>query len=144
MCVLAIGLALGMVIDAPLPSALRKELEPLQGFWHIIKAEKNGMTADFDPLGAAKALELEIKDNRWIFTGKDKGRIVGLGVNGESKWLDVRSIEPGRAGKVDEAIYRIEGDRLTVCLYQGEGRRRPTEFKSADAETILITLQRPK
>jgi hypothetical protein len=52
-------------------------------------------------------------------------------------------VEEGRKGQVDEAVYKVEGETLTICLYQGMGKRRPTSFETPkDSDTILVVFKR--
>jgi len=122
----------------------KKELEQLAGEWVMQQVEVKGQKVelkDSDP-----KMVLEIKDSKWIFTGKEKGEIIALDVNANPKCMDMRSSEEGRKGQVDEAIYKIEGNTLTICLHQGKGKRRPGKFETSpdDPDTILVVFQRAK
>jgi uncharacterized protein (TIGR03067 family) len=123
--------------DPPSPS-YPKELKRIQGEWVLQGAERNGTKFDFK-LDEPKMV-LEIRENKWIFTGKEKGEIIAM----DSSILDIRSCEEGRAGNVDEGIYKLTGDTLTICIYQGNCKNRPTEFESKNADTILAIFRRIK
>jgi len=83
---------------------------------------------------------LEIRENKWIFTGQEKGKIIAM----DSRILDIKNSEEGRVGEVDEGIYKLIGDTLTICIYQGNGRNRPTEFTSKNEDTIVAIFSRLK
>jgi uncharacterized protein (TIGR03067 family) len=101
-------------------------------------AERNGTKLDFK-LDELKIV-LEIRENKWIFTGQEKGKIIAM----DSRILDIKSSEEGRVGNVDEGIYKLTGDTLTICIYQGDCKNRPTEFESKNGDTILAVFGRLK
>jgi uncharacterized protein (TIGR03067 family) len=109
----------------PLPEAARKELDRLQGQWHAKELGRRGKTVDVND---AK-MTLEIKGNKWIFTGQEKGEIVAIDPKTDPLCLDIKSVEEGRKGQVDEAIFKIDGDTLTICLHQGKDSNAPPASK---------------
>jgi uncharacterized protein (TIGR03067 family) len=115
-----------------------KELMRLQGEWFFRGGERNGLKFEFQ--SADPEMVLEIKGDKWIFTGQEKGKIIAI----DSKTLDIKSSEQGRAGEVDEGIYKLTGDTLTICIYQGNGKKRPTEFESKDEDTRVAVFKRAK
>ena len=135
-------LSIALVGADPVPAPDKKELEVLSGEWVAQQFERQGKKIEVKD---AKFI-LEFKGNKWIFTGKEKGEIIALDPKTTPKCMDLRSTEEGRKGQVDEAIYKVEGDVLTICLYQGKGKQRPANFETSpeQADTILIVLQRVK
>jgi uncharacterized protein (TIGR03067 family) len=123
--------------DPPTPST-SKELKQLQGEWVLQGGEKNGTKLELQP--DDPKMVLEIRGDKWIFTGQEKGKIIAM----DSKILDIKSLEEGRVGQVDEGIYKLSGDTLTFCIYQGNGKNRPTEFTSKDEDTIVAIFTRLK
>lgn len=135
-----IGITLSLPVlgaDEPTSSG-PKELKRIQGEWVLQRIERNGTKSEVD-LDEPKMV-LEIKENKWIFTGKEKGKIIAM----DSRILDIKSLEEGRVGEVDESIYKLTGDTLTFCIYQGNGKNRPTEFASKDEDTIVAVFSRLK
>jgi uncharacterized protein (TIGR03067 family) len=48
-------------------------------------------------------------------------------------------------GKTMLGIYKLEGDKLTVCIANEDDNTRPTEFVSKDGtQTMLIVMKREK
>jgi len=125
-----------------LPKDAQKELEKLQGEWVLKSAERYGMKVEV----GGENYVLEIKGVKWIFTGKEKGEFVAIDPKADPKRFDIKSVEEGRNGQVDEAIYKIEGDTLTVCLNQGKEKQRPARFKTGPDQpgTILAVFERVK
>ncbi len=130
--------SLGVISADPLPPPGAKELKQLQGQWVFLLGERNG-TREKASKDDPKEV-LEIRGDKWIFTGQQKGRIIAL----DSKSIDIKSTEQGDVGQVDRGIYRLTRDTLTFCLYHGNGRKRPTEFTSKDEDTILAVFKRLK
>jgi uncharacterized protein (TIGR03067 family) len=86
-----------------------------------------------------------VKDRKWFFTGVEKAVIASIDPKTDPKCLDLKSVEKGRDGAVDEAIFQLDGDTLTICFCQGQGKNRPTTFdKPKEKDTILIVLKRVK
>jgi uncharacterized protein (TIGR03067 family) len=64
------------------------------------------------------------------------------------KILDLKALldeGPLTKGSVVEAIYKLDGDDLTIALYIGEGKKRPEKFESEkESMVIVVTLKREK
>lgn len=141
--------ALGLVMSAEppkdkekeLPEAAKKEVAKLQGKWKGVKVAAKGREFEFgadDPEFIG-----EFKDRKWTLNGVDKAEIVALDPTTDPKCFDLKSLEKARNGAVDEAIYKLDGDTLTICLYGGEGKKRPTGFGVPEGEgTVLMVLKR--
>ncbi len=127
---------------APLSAEAKKELTLLQGEWLVKTMGRYGRKIDAND----ERLKLEIKDVKWIFAGKEKGEFIALDGKASPKCFDLKSTEKGRDGAVDEAIFKIEGDTLTICLYQGKNKIRPTEFETSQEspDNILMIFERMK
>ncbi len=128
----------------PMLEPAQQELKHLQGKWVVLRFERYGKKLELkegDP-----ELGLEIKGNKWIFTGQEKGEIDALDPKTDPKCLDIKSVEDGRKGQVDEAIYRIDGATLVVCLHQGKDKQRPIRFETTaeQPDTILMVARRLK
>ena len=59
------------------------------------------------------------------------------------KTLDVTVTEGLNKGVVILGIYEISGDTLKVC-FDPEGKKRPTQFKSASASQTFVVHKRLK
>lgn len=124
----------------PLTKEALKELQSLQGEWVVTEL---GRAGEVVAVKDEKEV-LQIKNARWIFDGVDKGEVIALDPKANPKCFDLKSIEQGRKGEIDEGIYKLEGDTLTVCYHQGRGKQRPTRFetKAENPDTILAVLKR--
>jgi uncharacterized protein (TIGR03067 family) len=122
--------------ENPLSAAAKQELEKLQGKWRVVKLAGKGMEQILTPNDPE--LIGEFKGRKWIFTGVDKGEIVALDPEKKPKCIDIKRLEAGRPDTIDEAIYKIEGDTLTICLYQGKGKNRPADFDIPKVNDIVL------
>ena len=128
-----------------------KEAKKLQGEWQVVEGERNGKKATRE--------SAEIKDMRFVF--KENELIVRL-ANGNGaerrsnfkldpartpKEIDITSLDGQEKGQTTAAIYKLEKDRLTICLpyFVKNPGDRPKEFKAgADDGVMLIVLERVK
>ena len=151
---IALVLSLAVLGAEPLPEAAQKELRLLQGKWIVVRGERNGKSFDL-PKDGDMTLIVEIKDDKWLLSdGKagspqaDKARLVMIDPKTNPKCLDKKSVEKGVEGTMIESIYKIEGDTLTICqydgTYKGKQKQRPSEFKSNDTDTLVMVLERLK
>ncbi len=125
-----------------LPEAAQKEVQKLQGKWRKVKVGVRGK--EYTAEKGDPELIGEFKGRKWYFEGIEKGEIVALDPAADPKLLDLKSLEKARDGAVDEAIYKVTGDTLTICLYQGKGKKRPTTFDIPNdgTDTILMVFER--
>jgi uncharacterized protein (TIGR03067 family) len=137
-------LLLTLSLGAPLDDRARDDADPtyfieesLQGTWVVIQAE-------FDGREAKEALKA-------VMTFQGEKVTVNL-ANGESKkgtFKINRSAMPWTLDLIpndkDElttpCIYQLNGDKLKLCMSDGPGGTRPTEFKSGPA-TCLVVFKR--
>lgn len=137
-----------MVLSALVAAPADDDLKTLQGTWQPVEVERRGKKAGKD--------SPEAKDMRLVFTG-DSITLLNLSAPGKErkkkftiqpakspKELDMVSLDGQEAGEKAQCIYKIEKDRLTICL-PDDPKKRPKEFKAGqDDGTLLITLERTK
>ncbi len=96
------------------------------------------------------------QESRWVFEGKKAntsagGRDYVCQVTLDPKATPHKTIDfmvtegpDGSAGKTSRGIYKLEGDKVTICVSDpGEGSR-PAEFKAVEEESYLFDLKREK
>lgn len=131
--------------DAPpeLPAEAKKELAKLEGKWKVTRMAAKGQDITLGPNDPE--LIAEIKDGKWFFGSREKAHVSAIDPKTDPKCIDFKSVEQGRGGAVDEAIFKLDGDTFTIALYQGKGKQRPTTFDAPkDNDTILVVLKRVK
>lgn len=129
------------------PDAAAADLKAMVGKWKIEKAESGGeditplvKDAKFEILGGGKyTLELTGAE-------KDSGTFT-VDPSKSPKEIDVKPTAGPLKGKTMKAIYKIDGDAMTIC-YQHDlegGKPRPEKFETKGAPTlVLIVYKRAK
>lgn len=119
--------------------------------------EKTALSGDLKSLqGTWVSTEDNSQESRWVFEGKKAntsagGRDYVCRVSLDPKATPHPTIDfvvtegpDDSAGKTSRGIYKIEGDKLTICVTgPGEGSR-PAEFKAVEDELYLFDLKREK
>ena len=128
----------GAALPAPGLKDAAPKPDPIVGMW---KQESIGIDGKVQP---------ERDDRRWEFTADGKyQRYRG----GQKAWdegvpyhidpkADPKALDVGRGIL---AVYKIEGDTLTVCVAQNELKTRPTGFEMLkNSNTALYVFKRVK
>jgi uncharacterized protein (TIGR03067 family) len=129
--------------EKELTEAAKKDLKKLEGVWKPVKGIKDGVeeTDDEDVALEFKGRTLLVKDMEFL-------EITGLDTTTDPKLIDFKTVAdrgPLKKGTVFEGIYKLDGDTLTLALYEEGGTNRPTKFESAKgSKVILITFERQK
>jgi uncharacterized protein (TIGR03067 family) len=140
---LAVGLLLAAILCNVLaaiePDPVQEEMAKLQGTWQVIKwIDSSEEAASADEIKDA-SFKFK-KDHLTIRKDKDdKGRELAytLDPTKDPKWIDVdmRSL-------ISEGIYKLDGDKLTICLISGtrndKAAPRPKEFKARKREKYTV------
>lgn len=127
----------------PFNEAAKKELKILEGDWVFERLEANGKK--HKPEDGERA-GLAIKGTKCSFqpTGEE-AEIAALDPSCDPKLIDLKSIKAGRQAFIREGIYKLDGDTLTMVLYQGQDKKRPTSFDTpTEAGTVLFVFKRAK
>lgn len=120
----------------------KADIDLLQGSWRIAELEISGQKNS--PTGDDARIEFS-KDR--LKSGKGAELfVVKLESGTNPKLIDFERIEGSEATQSLEGIYKLEGDKLTICVSIGEGVRvRPTEFTGKqDSGCALVVLERIK
>jgi uncharacterized protein (TIGR03067 family) len=143
LCVLVI---LGFLIgadDAKKSDQSKKDLDQIQGNWHVVAMETNGMRGGADEV---KKLTLIVKKDDYSVkvNGEDhvSAKLV-LRADKKPKELDLVL----ETGPVHKGIYEIDGDKFKICvsLSSAADSERPKEFKTKeDSDTALFTWERTR
>jgi uncharacterized protein (TIGR03067 family) len=94
-------------------------------------------------------------ESRWVFdgetlkstvNGQDYVAKIKLDAKASPRAVDFTISEGPEdlTGKTVVGIYKIDGDKLTICLSAPGRDERPTEFKAVEDETYLFELKREK
>jgi len=112
-----------------------KEVKPLDGTWQLIDGEVGGSKF---PLAVAKGIKLTMSGEKYVVTAesKDEGTVKYL-PGASPKAMEVTGTAGPNKGKTIPAIYKLDGDMLTVC-YDLSGKARPTEFRSKTGTQLFL------
>lgn len=118
------------------------ESKKLQGAWVLVSTESDGKTVASESL-KGRDVRMVFEDDRVIAKMGEKSVSLGtfkLDPTRTPRWYDRISTD----GTPRHGIYRLEGDRLTICL-AGLGKDRPTDFGTKQGDGLsLLVYQREK
>lgn len=142
------GLAITMLLagGSDIINAIRKDKAALQGTWRVVSSESNGEKVPADDL---KGLAIIFRGNA-IFvregTGKEQEKFgMLLDPLRKPKEMDLAFLHAPNKGRLDRAIYDLDGDSLRICIQENKDSPRPTDFTaSANSNRWLVVLQRSK
>jgi uncharacterized protein (TIGR03067 family) len=121
----------------------KSDTQALQGTWALASAELAGKPF---PEQLVKSMSLTMKDGRYtvmVGQGKDEGTCK-LDSSKTPKTIDITGTDGPNKGKTFLAIYKLDGDSLSIC-YDLSGKAYPTEFKSKpDTKLFLVEYKRDK
>lgn len=119
------------------------ELKALEGTWSPVDFKIGGKSGVPESI---KDFKLTIAGGTYsLAAGKetDKGTLK-LDDKATPKGMDVVGTDGPSKGKTVRAIYKLDGDKLTIC-YALDGKDRPTAFESTKENGwLLATYQRGK
>jgi uncharacterized protein (TIGR03067 family) len=135
----------GLLPAAPVPEdGARKELHKLQGGWKLVSAESNGKATPADKVAA---LGMTIKGE--TLTVQEGSEVVEeasfrLDRTANPPAIDLKVTAGTDKGKTVLGIYRLEDERLTICVAE-PGRERPSKFAAPEGTRhTLFVFKRAK
>ncbi len=123
-----------------------KDKKQIEGLWQAVALEADGRQA---PAGELKKFQLRFKGDQVVFDPEADNREHAFEIDPSAnpKAMDLTPGDgPAKGKKLPCAIYRLDGDKLVICMdKEGQTGKRPTEFKTAAGDGLaLITLERVK
>ncbi len=143
---LAIGVVIATVLTGgDITEAIRKDKAALQGTWKVIASEQDGEKVPADDIKDLflifKADAISIREG-----GKTEEKFTfTLDPTKKTKEIDLTIRFGPNKGKVDRAIYQIDGDTVRICIQSNKDSPRPRSFSTqANSKLWLVVLQRTK
>ena len=129
---------------APVPKAdpLKQAQQDFQGEWKVVEFIRGGRAHGAEELEGESVV---VKGDLFTFTHTkiEKFTFI-LDPKASPANIDFTKIGPPKQGAVMLGIYKLEGDKLTICA-SFEDSERPKDFKSADGPRICtFVLERVK
>jgi uncharacterized protein (TIGR03067 family) len=115
-------------------------LKKLQGKWQLTAQEHGGKKAKALEVAA---ITLEVRKEKFVIRDgvdvKEDASVVRLDGKGKPAAVDLKITAGADLDKVVKAVWKLEGDALTVCTAE-PGKDRPREFKAAEGSghTLLV------
>jgi uncharacterized protein (TIGR03067 family) len=122
---------------------VEKERKKFQGTWTFESVETGGKEV---PAAEFKGITVTFEGDKYTVSKGDEviqAAKQKLDPSKSPKTLDVTVAEGPNKGAVMLGIYEIRGDTLKVC-FDPEGKKRPTQFKSASGSQTLVVHKRVK
>ncbi|GIW88349.1 MAG: hypothetical protein KatS3mg108_2673 [Isosphaeraceae bacterium] len=128
--------------DAPPTSPHQAELQRHQGTWHVVSFIYNGTEADPEIMASIRRI---VEDDRVLWT-RDGKRFAAtrLELDPTTSPPTLKLIPEGgrNRGQTVHGIYRLDGDRLTLCT-SDPGEPPPSAFSApAGSRRTLVVLTR--
>ena len=126
-------------------TAARQELDKLQGRWIATSLQVRGRSATPADLETLQfTLELDGTTLKFGPAAAQKVAQIRVDPSRTPKALDLSVKDEAGRTKVLLAIYKLDGDTLTLCLTSDSERvARPSEFHTdAESGTTLVVLRR--
>jgi RNA polymerase sigma factor (sigma-70 family) len=128
--------------------AKKTDNEKIQGVWKFDSGKINGQDPQGDEGASIKEATFEITADKLIAKLKDgtKESKYKLDPTAKPKAIDIVYNIPGGGEEITRGIYKLEGDKLTLCAKHRAGPdERPTEFESKEGSgMMLMVLKRVK
>ena len=141
LCTLGLSASGGTGARADDKADVEKELKKFQGTWTFESVDAGGKKLPADQF---KGITVTFEGDKYAVKKGDEvveAATQKLDPSKSPKTLDVTVAEGSNKGEVMLGIYEISGDTLKVC-FDPEGKKRPTEFKSASGSQTLVVHKR--
>jgi uncharacterized protein (TIGR03067 family) len=127
--------------DTTKEDAAKKELEKLQGTWKITSLEVGGKPLPEDAVSGTFTL----KGDKYTFKTDDQEEEGTFKIDPSKKppAIDLLIGSGMDKGKTQLGVYKLEGDRLTLCFAVAGDKERPGKFATAeDSNQLLFGLKK--
>ena len=141
LCTLVLTAFDGSCARADDKADIEKELKKFQGTWTFESVEAGGKEV---PAAEFKGITVTFEGDKYtVKKGDDviQAATLKLDPSKSPKALDVTVAEGPNKGAVMLGVYEISPDTLKVC-FDPEGKKRPTQFKSASGSETLVIHKR--
>jgi uncharacterized protein (TIGR03067 family) len=123
--------------------AVQAEQGLLAGRWKLISVERDGNVGPPADVFAGQ-LTLRGEQLTWLRGEQEVGGLYSLELRGNPKQITIMYTEGPEAGQSQSGLYKLEGDRLTICLAPVDaiGDDLPAEFPTRGTHNEVTIWQR--
>src|SRR5262249_24104341 len=130
--------------DTAKDDGAKKEMDKLQGTWKLVSGEFSGK-----PLagGDLEGAEFTIKGDKYTFKQGDTTEEGTIKVDPAKKppTIDLKIASGNDKDKTQLGIYKLEGDKFTVCFAKAGATERPTMMSTKeDSDQLLFGFKKEK
>jgi len=140
-----VSAVLVLTVGGDITEMIRKDKAALQGTWKVTASEQDGEKVPADDL---KDLFLIFKGDAILIKegGKAEERFSYLlDPSKKPKEIDLIVKVGQNKGRIDRAIYQVDGDVLRICIQSTKDAPRARDFSTrAGSKLWLVVLQRTK
>jgi len=137
--VVVVALLVGLV--AAKPDDKKKDEDKIQGTWQAVSMEEGGQKT---PEDTTKLIKVVLSADGKFTVHRGAKEIKGTYQLDSTKKVKELTLK-AEDGKMIQAIYKLDGDDLTICGVEDGQGDRPTEFATkADNKNHLIVFKREK
>lgn len=134
---------LACLVIAADDDATKKEKAMLRGTWQAIAMDY--WMEEKVPEEGIRKLSMVITDTKATIKDGPEERPGDYTIDSTKKEIDIAFTGGRHKGKTMKALYKLDGDTLSLCSGDQPGDPRPREFKvSKETRTLIITLKRVK
>jgi uncharacterized protein (TIGR03067 family) len=125
--------------------AAQAERRRLDGRWKLVGLERDGTALPADKVPAER-LTLEGNHFTWVLDAQESAGTYGLRLRRLPKEIDFMHGSGPAAGQYQVGLYKLEGDRLTLCLAPPDtfGDDLPTDFTTRGTHNELEVWERQR
>jgi uncharacterized protein (TIGR03067 family) len=136
---LILGVLLPVLAGDPSTDRVKEELKAFQGEWEVEWIETDGVRQEWRK-GVLAFRGKQRLTRKYEEQEYKKGGSFEIDPAGDPKVIDLINGDDRKEG-----IYKIDGDTMYWCVYEGPGKQRPLEFRAdAGSKNVLIRLTRFK
>ena len=131
-------LMLGVALTLTAPGPKEAKADPLEGVWQLESIAGNGRVQ-----GSTSGVRWEFASGgKWIVSAAGSQTEGRYKVDNKAKPQEIDLIFPMEmaGGKMAVAIYKVDGDRLTIAM--GRGDVRPTTFEVPEGKEYHVRVFR--
>jgi uncharacterized protein (TIGR03067 family) len=122
------------------------ELKKFAGAWAVLSHEHGGKKTPMKELAplavSVAAAKMTTREKGDV---KEESEVVRLDAKAKPAAIDLKITSGDDKGKVVKGIYKLDDDKLTVCVAE-PGKDRPKEFagKEGTGHTLMVLLKQKK